>query len=52
MAGGVGGNSIRTDVLPSPRSGLHSVSRPEPVFQDTKGVGGALILIFLNQSRV
>ena len=52
MAGGVGGSSVRHDVLVSPRSSFHSVSRPESVFQDVQGVAAALTLNLLDHSRV
>ena len=52
MAGGVGGNSVRHDVLVSPRSSFYMVSRPESVFQDIPGVAAALTLNFLDHDRV
>ena len=52
MAGGVGGNSVRHDVLVSPTSSFHSVSRSESVFLDIQGVATVLALNFLDHSRI
>ena len=52
MAGIVAGNSVRNDVLVSPRSILYSVRRPESVFQDIQGPAAALTLNLLDHSRV
>ena len=52
MARSLGGNSVRQDVLVSPMSSFHCVSRPESVFWDIQGVAAALTLNLLDQSKI
>ena len=52
MGQGDWANSVRHDVLVSTKSSVYRVPRPESVFQDVQGVAPALMLNFLDQSRV